>query len=79
MFDRKLLVGISTVLILTCYDLSRSYTSQNSMKTNPTSSSMDNNYSENEHEDISSIPTPKMKMQMGTIIKFRYCFSCGYV
>jgi hypothetical protein len=74
MFDRKLLFSISTVLLLTCYDLGRTY----SNKTNP--SSIDNHhFSRNEQDDISSIPTPKMKMHMGTIIKFRYCFSCGYV
>jgi len=77
MFDRKLLFSISTVLLLTCYDLGRSYSSQNSNKTNP--SSIDNHFSRNEQDDISSIPTPKMKMHMGTIIKFQYCFSCGYV
>jgi hypothetical protein len=77
MFDRKLLFSISTVLLLTCYDLSRSYTSQKSSKTNPSSTT--NYFLKNDHNDISSIPTPKMKMHMGTIIKFRYCFSCGYV
>jgi len=72
MFDRKLLFSVSTVLLLTCYDLSRSYTSQSSSKKNSISNE------NHEYEDISSIPPPKMKMQMGTIIKFRYCFSCGY-
>jgi len=53
--------------LLTLYDLNRSYTSQSSIKTNPTS------------DDISSIPPPpKMKMQKAQIIKFRYCFTGGY-
>ncbi|CAF1504891.1 unnamed protein product [Rotaria sordida] len=76
MMDRKLLISLSIVLLLTFYDLNRSYINQNSIKKNL--SSTDNDYSSNQHEDISSIPPPKMKMQMAPIIKFRYCHSCGY-
>ncbi|UJR09617.1 hypothetical protein I4U23_013851 [Adineta vaga] len=76
MFDRKLLLSVSTVLLLTCYDLSRSYVNQTKTKTATTSSN--NDFSETQSDDISSIPPPKMKMQLGPIIKFRYCQSCGY-
>ncbi len=70
MFDRKLLFSVSTVLLLSCYDLSRSYTNENSRKMNPILPA----------DDISSIPTPKIKMnmQITPTIKFRYCISCGY-
>ena len=68
MFDRKLLFSVSTVLLLTCYDLNRSYTNQKSVQSN---SSTD--------EEISSFPPPpKLKLQTASTIKFRYCFSCGY-
>ncbi|CAF5078315.1 unnamed protein product, partial [Rotaria sp. Silwood1] len=63
MIDQKLLISLSIVLLLTFYDLNRSYVYQNPISIN---------------NDISSIPTPKMKMQMAPIIKFRYCHSCGY-
>ncbi|CAF2766205.1 unnamed protein product [Rotaria sp. Silwood2] len=68
MIDQKLLFSLSIVLLLTCYDLNRSYVNQSSTKEKSTST----------NNDISSIPPPKMKMQMLPIIKFRYCHSCGY-
>ena len=68
MFDRKLLFSVSTVLLLTLCDLNRSYTSRKNESV-PSSDS-----------DISSIPPPKIKMnmQIAPAIKIRYCISCGY-
>lgn len=69
MFDRKLLVSLSTVLLLTCYDLHRFHFNQ-TIQTN--SSSND--------DTRASIPTPKMKIhrQISPVIRFRYCLSGGY-
>ena len=77
MLDRKLLFSVSIVLLLTCYDLNRSYINQTLTKTNPTST--ENDISGNQQDEISSVPPPKMKMQQVPIIKFRYCHSSGYV
>jgi hypothetical protein len=82
MIDPKLLISVSIVLLLTFYDLNRSYINQTSSKKNSTSTSNDfsgNDYLNNNHDDISSIPPPKMKMHMAQTIKFRYCQSSGYV
>jgi hypothetical protein len=75
MIDRKLLIGVSTVLLLTFFDLNRSYVNQTSTKKDSTSVNNDIH-----DDDVLPIPPPKMKThQAGQIIKFRYCHSCGYV
>jgi hypothetical protein len=74
MLDRTLLLTVTAVLLLTFYDLNRSYLNKTNL-----SSSSNHDASENQQEDISFIPTPKMKMQTVPIIKFRYCQSSGYV
>ncbi|CAF1395316.1 unnamed protein product [Adineta steineri] len=55
---------------------------QTSTKTNPTSTSSSSpaydDISNNQDEDITVIPPPKMKMQVATTITFRYCHTCGY-
>jgi hypothetical protein len=74
MIDRKLLIGVSTVLLLSFFDLNRSYVNQSSSKKD--SASVNNDIPEH----ISPIPPPKMKMHHAAqILKFRYCHSCGYV
>jgi selT/selW/selH-like putative selenoprotein len=64
MFDKNLLIGISLVLLWTCFDLRRSYLT-------PTTSN-------DIHEDVSVIPPPKIKTQTITTVKIRYCATCGY-
>lgn len=65
MFDRKLLVSLSTVLLLTCYDLHRFYLNQTIRS---------------QEDTRTSIPTPKIKIhrQLSPVIKFHYCLSSGY-
>lgn len=77
MTNRKLFIGLSLIVLLTFYDLKRSYT--NKILAQEKSKSKSDNLSDNENDDISSIPTPKMKMKMAPMIKFRYCQTCGYV
>lgn len=74
MVDRKLFFSISTVLLLTYFDLHRSYfTRTDSDSPSPSSLSTADNLS-------SSIPIPKIKnhRQLSPVIKFRYCLSSGY-
>ncbi|CAF1091937.1 unnamed protein product [Adineta ricciae] len=50
----------------------------NQTQTKTTSTSINDDLSEAQSEEMSSVPPPKMKMQLGPIIKFRYCQGCGY-
>ena len=69
MLDKYLLASISLVLLLTCFDLQRSYLAP--IATDESSQSIPD-------DSISSIPQPKIKIQGLTTIKIRYCYSCGY-
>ncbi|CAF2399493.1 unnamed protein product [Rotaria sp. Silwood2] len=77
MIDRKLLFGLSLVLLSTCYDLTRSYLSSTSLETNTSESTSTsfNSQSEQLYEQSSSIPPPKMKKQGIPTIKFLFCHS----
>jgi len=71
MLDKNLLIGISLVLLWTCFDLRRSYL-------NSTSSGSKSPLSENLHGAFSTVSPPKIKAQTISAIKIRYCYSCGY-
>ncbi|CAF3398496.1 unnamed protein product [Rotaria sp. Silwood1] len=77
MIDRKLLFGLSLVLLSTCYDLTRSYLSSTSTETNTSESTSTsyNSHSKPVYEESSTIPPPKMKKQTIPTIKFLFCHS----
>ncbi|CAF1110343.1 unnamed protein product [Adineta steineri] len=78
MIDRKILFGLSLVLLSTCYDLSKSYLNSQSTETKPTesSSSSYDSHSNDLYEQSSNIPPPKMKKQHNVpTIKFLFCHS----
>ena len=68
------------VLLLTCYDVHRSYSNRTiTPSINSTSSSSLTDDDLSLHEDITKVRLPKMKMQMVPTIKFLYCHSSGFV
>jgi selT/selW/selH-like putative selenoprotein len=72
MFDKNLLIGITLVLLWTCFDLRRSYL-------NPTVTQTTSTLSDNIPEDFSAVPPPpKLKPQTIIAVKIRYCSTCGY-
>jgi hypothetical protein len=76
MMDRKLLLGLSLVLISTCYDLTRSYLNSATSETKSTeSSSSFYSHSDDLYEQSSTIPPPKMKKQTVPTIQFLFCSS----
>jgi hypothetical protein len=76
MMDRKLLFGLSLVLISTCYDLTRSYLNSATSETKSTeSSSSFNSHSDDLYGQSSTIPPPKMKKQTVPTIQFLFCSS----
>ena len=79
MIDRPLLISVGMVVLLTCYDLSRSYSNQVSINANTTStfSVVDDEILTDDGR--SNIPTPKMKLQLTPTVKFLFCQSSGYV
>ncbi|CAF3321805.1 unnamed protein product [Rotaria socialis] len=74
MLDRISLIIVSLAVLLTFYDLKRAYVNKFATKEKDSLSNDDSST----NDDISSIRTPKMKMQIASMIKFRYCQTCGY-
>jgi hypothetical protein len=77
MIDRKILFGLSVVLLATCYDLTRSYLNSASTETksDESTSSSTHEHSNNLYDSPSVVPPPKMKKQTTQAIKFLYCNS----
>jgi selT/selW/selH-like putative selenoprotein len=72
MLDKNLLIGVSLVLVWSCFDLRRSYLNISSTESR---SRLTDDNSQNIHEEIS---IPKLKTSKMSTIKIRYCHSCGY-
>jgi hypothetical protein len=78
MIDRKILFGLSLVLLSTSYDLTRSYLNSASTEketVESTSSSSSNKHSEEFYQQSSAIPLPKIKKSTTPTIKFLFCHS----
>lgn len=77
MIDRKILFGLSLVLLSTSYDLTRSYLSSVSSDTETTKSTSpsSNEHSSEFYQESSTIPPPKMKKSGLPTIKFLFCSS----
>jgi selT/selW/selH-like putative selenoprotein len=73
MLDKNLLIGISLVLLWTCFDLRRFYLTP--ISTENISILSDDTSSQNIREEFS---LPKIKTQTISTIKIRYCYTCGY-
>ena len=78
MIDRKLLFGLSLVLLSTTYDLTQLYSSNASVEGEPgksPSSAYADRPSDDIDEQISTIPPPKIKTSAIPTIKFLFCIS----
>lgn len=77
MIDRKLLFGLSLVLLSTTYDLTQLYSNNVSAENESGKSTEEysNRQSDEIYEQTSTIPPPKIKTSTAPTIKFLYCSS----
>lgn len=77
MLDRKILFGLSLVLLSTTYDLSRLYFNAESAESQSSESTSTplNDRSEHSFEPAADIPAPKIKKHGVPTIKFLFCSS----
>ncbi|CAF3310505.1 unnamed protein product [Rotaria socialis] len=75
MIDRKLLLGLSLVLLSTCYDLTRSYFNSASAETKNSESVSSSSFNSDSNDNLHMPPPPKIKTQGVPTIKFLFCHS----